>query len=108
MCLKQTCFGHNKNWGAQKVTPRNASRGYRPQLERGHAVSGGQKFSPVTTGIFVGLPPKQDFNPRKLKYETLEISDVFINSYSIRSCNITYKQTDRTVPATVTKNNIAR
>jgi len=33
-------------------------------------------------GAFVDLSPKQKFNP-KFKFETLEISVVFINPYSI-------------------------
>jgi len=34
---------------------------------------------------FVGLVPKQSFKYPKLKYETLEISGVFINPYSVLS-----------------------
>jgi len=45
------------------------------------------KFSPVATWAFVGLAPQQSFNT-KLKYEILEISEVFINPYSVLSCNL--------------------
>ena len=39
----------------------------------------------------VGLVPKQSFNP-KLKFETLEISVVFVNPCSVLSCNLYTEQ----------------
>jgi len=35
---------------------------------------------------------KQSVNPSKFKYETLETSEVFINPYSIVSCNLLTEQ----------------
>jgi len=59
----------------------------------------------MATGSFVG------FAPPKLKYETLEISGVFINPYSLEhkiGIDLTLKKLSfRAVLAAVTKNNIA-
>ena len=59
-----------------------------PQLGA-HAVTGGLEIlSRRQWGDFVGLAPKQSFSTSKLKYETLEISEVFINQYYILSCDL--------------------
>jgi len=50
--------------------------------------TGGPKFSPVATGDLYGLISPNKVSTLKLKCETLEISAVFINPYSVLSFNL--------------------
>jgi len=56
----------------------------------------------------VGIASQTKFQILKLKYETLEISEVVINPYFVLSCIIlqTYRQSS-SLPAAVTQTNFA-
>jgi len=55
----------------------------------GRAAAGGPKFSPAAMGgHFCGIRPWNEVPSPKLKYEALQTMEVFINLYSIVSCNL--------------------
>ena len=104
VALKQGLWLHEgpTNKSLSKAT---SSALHTRQLGRTRAVTGSRNSG---EGAFVGIASETKFQILKLKYETLEISEVVINPYFVLSCIIlqTYRQSS-SLPAAVTQTNFA-